>query len=584
MLAASMMLVSCVDTIILPDDKTVDEDFWKTKSDVSAFVNAAYASMASNDAVARFIVWGDFRSDELVRSTTPTGTIPDALEEIAAVNMQTTNTFASWSCIYSVINQCNIVLERAPEVMELDPNYTMGDYQVDRSQVLALRALCYFYLVRNYRDVPYTTEAFMNSSQDMQMPQSAPAVVLDKCIADLEEAAKNALSARSYSVSEWRRVGWITDDAINAILADIYLWRASINHSAADYQRCIDYCDLVIESKKSQHVRGRNEVEEKEYPLADAADLYSDLYYSQNAEESIFELQSRNNLSICEYFYKYRNASSNSGEGWVKASNIFGSSATSSLQVGSNQVFANNDLRYYAACYISSESEESYHIRKMISENSVNSKTKVANRESYTYGGFNRNYIIYRLTDIMLMKAEALVQLVGDVADTMSDEEKAAVNAQNAPIMEQAFHLVQVVNSRAIYRENLADSLKWNSFKGYNKNQMEQLVLQERLRELCFEGKRWYDLMRYNYRHMTAADYNRTMYEITSEGGRFSPVYSDMLELMVRSRGADASGVSAKMQNETYLYFPVPNADIIVCPLLHQNPAYKDASQYEKSY
>ena len=113
---------------------------------------------------------------------------------------------------------------------------------------------------------------------------------------------------------------------------------------------------------------------------------------------------------------------------------------------------------------------------------------------------------------------------------------------------------------------------------------MEQFVMEERLRELCFEGKRWYDLMRYSYRHTTAADYGRTMYEITSEGGHLNPVYSEMLELMVRSRGSDATGVSAKMQNEAYLYFPVPNSDIIVCPLLHQNPAYKDANQYEKSY
>lgn len=28
-------MVSCVDTVLLPDDKTVDQDFWKTKSDVN---------------------------------------------------------------------------------------------------------------------------------------------------------------------------------------------------------------------------------------------------------------------------------------------------------------------------------------------------------------------------------------------------------------------------------------------------------------------------------------------------------------------------------------------------------------------
>ena len=48
-LSFSMMLTSCVDTVILPDDKTVDEDFWKSKSDVQLMVNGAYRSMLSTD-------------------------------------------------------------------------------------------------------------------------------------------------------------------------------------------------------------------------------------------------------------------------------------------------------------------------------------------------------------------------------------------------------------------------------------------------------------------------------------------------------------------------------------------------------
>ena len=42
---ASLLMVSCVDTVLLPDDKTVDEDFWKTKSDVSLMVEGAYKSI-----------------------------------------------------------------------------------------------------------------------------------------------------------------------------------------------------------------------------------------------------------------------------------------------------------------------------------------------------------------------------------------------------------------------------------------------------------------------------------------------------------------------------------------------------------
>ena len=575
MLAASMMLASCIDTHILPDDKTVDEDFWKTKEDVSAMVNAAYASMAGNDVLTRLIIWGDFRSDELVRCTTPTGDIPDALAEIAAVNIQTTNMYAEWASIYSTINRCNIVLKRAEEVMLVDPNYTMGDYQVDRSQMLALRALCYFYLVRNFRDVPYVTEAYMNSSQVGPVAQSDPATVLNNCIADLEEAAKTPIAARSYNTTEWRRVGWLTDDGINALLADIYLWRASVNHSMADYQACVAYCDKVIDSKRSQHVRGRTEVVAKEYPLSDAAEAYTDLFVTQNAEESIFELQSKSNAAIGNYFYKYANAAGSSGEGWVKATPIFGGASTTHSNVSVNQVFSNIDLRFYSACYMPSDGEENYSIRKMVSQNPVVSKTIVKERETYGFGGLDQNYIVYRLADVMLMKAEALVQQV-DTATVKGDS--------LASRLREPFTLVQAVNTRSIYRENLADSLKWNTFKGYSKDEMEQLVLAERLRELCFEGKRWYDLMRYNYRHVEGVDYTRTFAQIQDAENKFVPNYREMLALMSRGRGAEALGVQAKMANETYLYLPIPNKDIIVSPLLRQNPAYKETSEYEKSY
>ena len=574
MFAASMMLVSCVDTHIIPDDKTVDEDFWKTKEDVSAMVNAAYAAMADNNVLIRLLIWGDFRSDEFVRAATPTGDIPDALAEIAAVNIQTTNTFAEWASVYAAINRCNIVLERAKEVMSIDPNYTLGDYQVDCSQMLALRALCYFYLVRNFRDVPYIDYAYTKSSQDRMVTQSAPDVVIDHCIADLEEAAKSPISARSYTTSEWRRVGWLTDDGINAILADIYLWRASVKHSQADYQRCVEYCDKVIESKKSQHVRGRNEIVAKEYPLADAADAYIDIFFNQNAEESIFELQSRSNTAVGTYLYKYQNAADASGEGFIKATQIFGGAVTSNSSVGFNQVFSNIDLRYYAACYLPSDGEESYDVRKMISENAITNKTAVTAREAYGSGGLNRNCIIYRLTDLMLMKAEALVQQV----DTTLDADT------QAELLREPFTLVQTVNTRSLYRENLSDSLKWNTFKGYNKDQMELLVMEERLRELCFEGKRWYDLLRYNYRHVEGIDYSRTLAEINDADEPFVSNYSEMLNLATRGRGAEASGVQAKMANECYLYMPVPNADIIVCPVLRQNPVYKETSEYEKNY
>lgn len=582
MILACMALVSCVDTIILPDDKTVDEDFWQSKEDVALMVNSAYASLASEALLTRLVIWGDFRSDEMVRSSALTGAIPDALDEISTVNMQTTNTFASWNSVYSVINYCNIVLERAEAVMQLDPNYTQSDYEADRCQMLALRSLCYFYLVRNFRDVPYVTTAFMNSSQDMQIPQSSPEYVIGQIIQTLEEVATNANMLRSDGMptSEWRRVGWFRLDAVNALLADVYLWRASVLHSTSDYQKCIEYCDKVIASKRNQHVRGRNEVQEKEFPLADGNSYYSDIFVTQNAEESIFEIQSTGNLGICKYLYKYNN--NNSAEGFLRASNIFGNGTLFPNGDLSTNNSSSSDLRFYSACYTSSD--DYYHIKKMVSQQNVATKAGSARSNDRTYTAFDQNYIVYRLTDVMLMRAEAMVQLVNDLPEGASDGEKAA----NTTLLQGAFHLVQVVNTRSLYTDNLTDSMKWNTYRSYTKDQMERLVLEERLRELCFEGKRWYDLLRYNYRHVEGVNYAQTFGEqmqgLGSNEINLVDNYEEMLNLATRSRGADAPAIKAKMRNEAYLYMPIPNADIIVCPLLVQNPAYRTSGDFEKSY
>ena len=139
LLSFNVALTSCIDTVILPDDKTVDEDFWKSKSDVQLMVNGAYRSMLNTDVVKRLIVWGDLRSDELLPVPTVQGggalrTLEDLIE-INTGNTQYDNEFATWSSFYTVINNCNLVLSRAAAVMQEDPSYTEGDYLSDCSQM-----------------------------------------------------------------------------------------------------------------------------------------------------------------------------------------------------------------------------------------------------------------------------------------------------------------------------------------------------------------------------------------------------------------------------------------------------------------
>lgn len=575
MIVASLMAVACVDTQILPNDKTVEEDFWKSKSDVQLMVNGAYQAMLSENVIARLIIWGELRSEEVVPVSSVVSTLQEDLAEINLANTKTDNQFASWADLYAVINRCNLVLDKAAQVMSEDPSYTEGDYLADCSQMLALRALCYFYLVRNFRDVPYITSSYTNSSQDRNVPQSAPDVVLSGCIADLETAEKNAISAGAYT--DWRRVGYLTRDGIDALLADIYLWRASIKHDAADYEKVIEYCDKVIASKKSQHVKQRNEVEDKEYWLADGRSAFSVLYITpQNAEESIYELQFQSgtnaNNAILHYYNHYNGGSGQAP--YLFASSILGY-GKEAFQTGPSKI--TTDWRGLMDTYNEQKTAgdfDVFEIRKFVSENANYSPSRTTDKADTkaNYTNASTNFIIYRLTDVMLMKAEALTALATD------DDDVERLHA--------AFDLVYEVNLRSMDTDNMSDdALKWGSYSGAGSmGYMEELILQERLREFCFEGKRWYDLLRYSFRHTEGIDYSTTLAQQADNEVTFPKTYNEMLTLMKRKLAGKGNAVAAKLTTEPALYMPIPESDINVCPILRQNPNYSNIDNINKNY
>ena len=569
---ASLMMVSCVDTVILPEDKTVDEDFWKSKSDVELMVNGAYHSMLSADVIKRLIVWGDLRSDELLPVSSVNSSyqgVLDDLIEINTANTQYDNQFATWGAFYSVINNCNLVLDRAAEVMQEDPSYTEGDYQAHRSQMLALRSLCYFYLVRNFRDVPYVTQAFMNSSQNFDVPQMNPEYVLLQCIKDLEEAERNAISPLAYT--NWMRVGYLNRDGIDALMADIYLWLASVKNDNAYYKKSVEYCDKVIQSKQAQYraTDAGAGLADDAFPLIEGRMMFNRLFVQQNGSESIFELQfdgrNNSNTGVCEMFNKYYSSAAGP---YLVAPKIFLKGAAAVWQVTG----VSNYDEYRAQLYTYAADGDNVLVRKMVDNMSSFPSNAAAPQDKATtraYDRYDQNYIIYRLTDVMLMKAEALTQIYR--TDSVLKD------------LQDAFEIVKAINVRD--RDDASLVIKWNTFS--NPDAMEKLVLDERLRELAFEGKRWYDLMRYNYRQLEADQvvrYDLTLAEQESQGMAFAKTTNSMLNLVKRKLGDEGDAVAAKLRSEAHLYLPVSKTDIEVSRALRQNPVYSMDKEYEKNY
>ena len=562
----SYLFLSCVDTVILPDNKTVDEDYWQKKSEVDAVVATAYAQLRDASAIRNMIIWGDFRSDELVvTSTLPSSaTYKTALAQIYSCNIETENAFTSWYPFYSAINYCNLVLEKAEGVIAVDPDYTRGDYDANKAQMLALRSFCYFYLTKVFHDIPVTPSAYLNSSDDLNAPQANPDSVLTMCINDLEEASKYAIAGNTYG--DWRDKGYLNQDGINAILADIYLWRGSVNRSASDYEACVKYCDKIIQAKKEayeQNPRRRWSTDdvEKDYYLSEYNTMYADLFgqTGQNADESIFELQFRNsnasNTGLDQMYFRYNNASSN-GYGYLKAASIYGK-----VDQTGNGVWVNSvDQRLYEYVYdATSTNTEQFGVRKFVATTSAGTNNSADSKRD-TRSAVYQNWILYRLTDVMLMKAEALVQLY-----------ELGGKAEGDTRNEEAFAICKYVNDRALSDANKSSyAMKYSVYR----DKMEELVLAERARELCFEGKRWFDLMRYNYRHTEAkADLTKKL----TEGYVMN---SDVFFELALRKYAVPTAMKAKIRDERYLYMPINQDEVEINTNLVQNPVYKSASKY----
>ena len=493
-LAAAFGLSSCSDFLdIEPRNLVILEQFWNEKTDVDNTVAGCYEGLQSTANITRMMAWGEFRSDNI--------SIGEKAEQddyhmykFLQANIDPNNVYTDWSSFYSVINRCNTVIFYAPQVQQKDPSFSESDLRATIAEVSAIRDLCYFYLIRSFKNVPYITTAYTDDNQPMAIPASPFEEVLDSLINDLERVKGDAV--RRYPTNgdkQYYQTGRITRDAIYAMLCEMYLWKQ-------DYQKCIDYADLIIKSKQDK-------AKEDEGTLYSNMDKYFDgyplianwtsqtgyfgaasdaIFASGNSDESIFELYfSKTNANMSS------NGAVNAYYGYLDGSWYYRVSPSQYLvtDVSNNlfKLFRNQyDARYYESIYSSNIiGKYTASITPVIETTS----TKVNTLPSTLYAkDKNRaNWIIYRLTDIMLMKAEALVQLAAG-----NDDEK----------LQEAFKLVQVVNKRSILKDKdriaAADMLSFPTEDA--KTKMEEMVMQERQRELLFEGKRWFDLVRRSMR------------------------------------------------------------------------------------
>lgn len=551
--ASAGLLSSCSDFLdITPLNKVVLENFWTQKSEVNAVLMGCYESLESEESIIRMGVWGEMRSENILQGAS----IGNEYNEILNENILPTNSLTKWNVMYQTINRCNTVCHYAPMVQKKDPNYTVNELNANIAEASFIRDLCYFYLIRTFRDVPLSFEPTIDDTKEFQIPATPMNAALDSLIKDLESVKDYAvkryvddskMSNAQAASQAYENSSRVTRVAIYALLADLNLWRGN-------YDETIKYCDLIIDFKKNQY-------KEKIARIGDLTDMqefagiplileapagsvtcgnaYNEIFGTGNSFESIFELYFRNNQQV-------KNKYVNEFFGKDRLGSISGLSRyCKDAATGNSDLFTKNDCRVYAT---SVKSNSRYAITKYVNssvsmdiKNVTDEKSLklTASRGNAEYA----NWIIYRLTDVMLMKAEACI-LKGEAE------------------YETAFTLINAVNKRAHnYTTSAAkDTLVFDDYRT-SQEKMEQLLLDERNRELMFEGKRWYDLVRIAVRD---GNNQRLVSEATKK-------YQDKV-----------NALKIKLADPNIIFFPYNKEELKVNPFLKQNSAYGNTEEFEQ--
>lgn len=601
---SSLPLVSC-DVEVLPLNQIIAQNYWTSKADVESVVFSCYTGLTSSDVITRMIIWGEVRSDNIKEGQQISQASKD-LQYLLNGNILETNTYCDFSAFYKLINRCNTVELYAPVIQERDPNYTESDLRQNLAEVKAIRALCYFYLIRTYGDVPFTFVASIDDDQNYYLPATKQELILDTLIMDLEA---NVNYAPKRYVNEIENSARISRNAINAILADMYLWRASNANVApatrnADYLKCVEYCDKVIDAKIAEYKEdrygtlrpqiSRDIYAEYGFPLLEEwtesdqtsgvgtnAKAFNKIFGGDgNSFESIFELNfeeeshrygSSNENSVIGSLYGGRNSRDNGAQ---LAANDIMMSQKPGANYEANGLFSSYDFRSQTS-FLWHESNP-YTIQKYVVESS---RVKVGAYASWSVDGLNNsarqenyaNWILYRLTDIMLMKAEAEVQIAAyldenatattdDGTTTTTPAPRRIIPTGNVystakEYYDDAFNIVRAINDRStpqikVGTQNTSRPQRSN----FNiKKDFDLLVENERRRELLFEGKRYYDLVRRARRE------GNTTYVAGLLSNKFTQ---------------NSSAMRIKMAMIEFLYMPFSEDELKRNPLLVQNPAF----------
>ena len=427
------------------------ENYYQNENDALAALTGAYTGLGagSNSFLARrvhYLTW--FASDECASPRLAGEKLIDEFQ----FNADHGDVNQVWTQMYDAINRANVVIDR---VALISMDETLRDQYIAEAKFI--RALSYFYGVRLWGGIPMVTSEVQSVDEVQGLTRASEAEVYNLIISDLESAA--------LSLPRENQEGRATLGAAKGLLAKVYLTKATSPASeSGDYQRCADLAKEVIDMPEHRLM------EDYEKAIG-VEDEFND--------ESLFEWQGDRNLRPLGNHTIF-------GQ-FTLPLDIIGYVPEEGQTGSSNMVAEVNYFNLY--------DDRDYRKEMTFITEGVNRNGELVQWTEFTYPfphpawkyvdqsnstrsgyAFSANYVVLRLADVYLMRAEAL-------------------NEANGPTPE-AYEMINAIRARARNRDGVEPSTYPEDLSGLTKEEFRDAVLLERAVELGFEGHRWFDLVR----------------------------------------------------------------------------------------
>ncbi|WP_188506344.1 RagB/SusD family nutrient uptake outer membrane protein [Parapedobacter pyrenivorans] len=478
-----------------PHSFLAPENYYQNADDAFSALVGAYVGLGdgANTFLARrvhYLTW--FPSDE---AYTPTLAAQRQLDNFS-FNADHEDIRNVWTHMYDAINRANIVVGRVATI-----NMDEDLKQRYIAEARFIRGLCYFYGVRLYGGIPLITAEVTAVDDVADITRATAAEVYAQVVDDLTFA--------SGVLPPTNQQGRATQGAAKGLLAKVFLTRASSDAAESnDYQRCADLAAEVIAMPEHRLMPN-----------------YQDAIGAANKfnAESLFEWQADRILtpvgkqSVFGQFTLPRDI-----VGLVPEAGQTGES-----QIVSEIAFFNRyddrDYRKESTFITAGTNRQGEEVGwQQFTFPFPAPAWKYVDRTATTRNAyaFNANYVVLRLADVYLMRAEALNEIGGPT--------------------EAAYNMINAIRERARNRDGNNQNGYPEILSGLTKEGFRDAVLEERAIELGFEGHRWFDLVR-----------------------------TKRLVETIKAAHPDYQVA------EKHYLFPIPADELIINPNLEQNPGWK---------